>query len=284
MLGQVAPALDSSALGHTRRFDFKTRDGVDLSGYLTLPPVAPGAHPPPLIVMPHGGPEVRDALDFNVWTQYLASRGYAVLQPNYRGSSGFGRAFAHAGYGEWGGRIVEDIEDSLKAAIASGQVDPKRVCIVGARLTEAMRRSTRPPPGPDLYKACAVSVDGIADLNEDLSWDRRMYGEDSDTYRYLSKAEGGVGKDGASVASKSPIHYTKSWTVPTLLIHGDADDNVYVEQSRGMHRALEAEHVSVRYDEIKDMGHGPSTRKEWTRVLTEIGDFVGQYIGPDSKP
>ena len=282
VLGQVSPALDSASLGHTRRFDFKTRDGVDLSGYLTLPPMAPGAHPPPLIVLPHGGPEVRDALDFNVWVQYLASRGYAVLQPNYRGSSGFGRAFAQAGYGEWGGRIVEDIEDSLKAAIASGQVDPKRVCIVGgsyggyAALYEAATRS-------ETYK-CAVSVDGIADLNEDISWDRRVYGEDSDAYRYLSKAEGNPNKDGAAMAAKSPIRLTKSWTVPTLLIHGDADDNVYVEQSRGMHRALEAAHVTVRYDEIKDMGHGPGTRKEWTRVLTEIGDFVDQYIGPNSKP
>jgi dipeptidyl aminopeptidase/acylaminoacyl peptidase len=276
-LGQVAPILDAAKLGRTQRFDYKARDGVQLSGYLTLPPQT-AAMAPPLVVLPHGGPEDRDHLGYDVWVQYLASRGYAVLQPNFRGSGGFGRTFAEAGYGEWGGRMSDDLDDAVKAALATGKVDARRVCIVGgsyggyAALYEAGTK-------PDLYK-CAVSIDGLADLNEDMGWEKREHGADSDTYHYWLKSLGDPSKDGSRLADKSPIRMARGWKVPTLLIHGDADDIVFVEQSRSMNRALKGAGVNVRYVEIKDMGHGPGTLKEWTQVLNEIDGFLGEYIKP----
>jgi dienelactone hydrolase len=277
-LGGLSPGLDAAALGHTRRFDYKARDGAALSGYLTLPPQAPGAAPPPLVVLPHGGPEARDTLSWDVFAQYLASRGYAVLQPNFRGSSGFGRKFAEAGYGQWGGRMSQDLDDAVKAVLDGGQADRKRVCIVGgsyggyAALYEAGSK-------PELYK-CAVSLDGLSDLNEDMAWERRTNGADSDAYRYWSKSQGDPSKDAARLTAASPITMVKGWKVPLLLIHGDADEIVNVEQSRRMNKALKAAGADVRYDEIKDMGHGPGTHKQWVQVLTEIDGFLGEHIKP----
>ena len=118
-------------LGVMQRYAYVSRDGVQIPAYLTRPRNAPPG-PLPLIVMPHGGPEVRDSLEYDVWSQYLATRGYLVFQPNYRGSSGYGVSFAESGYKQWGGRMADDVTDGVKALIASGQVDPNRICIFGA--------------------------------------------------------------------------------------------------------------------------------------------------------
>ncbi len=274
-LGSAAPSLEGSAMGHTSRFEYASRDGTPLTGYLTLPATT-GAAPPPLVVLPHGGPELRDQLEYNVWVQYLASRGYAVLQPNFRGSAGFGRKFADAGRKQWGALMADDIDDALKAALAQGKVDPARVCIVGASYGGYAALAAA-GLHPDRYK-CAVSIDGLSDLIEDISWERRVNGEDSDAVRYWLRTMGDPSKDGAAMAAQSPVNMARDWKVPTLLIHGDADDTVYVEQSRKMNRALQHTGM-VKYDEVKDMGHGPASRKEFTHVLTEIGDFLDQHIG-----
>src|SRR3569623_3074281 len=102
------------------RYQYRSRDGQVLSGYLTAPP-GRGPNPPPLIVMPHGGPEVRDDFNYDTWVQFLASRGYAVFQPNFRGSGGIGRKFAEAGYRQWGGRKQDDVTDGDKAHLATGK-------------------------------------------------------------------------------------------------------------------------------------------------------------------
>ncbi len=276
-LGSIAPNLDHSAIGHTRKFEYKARDGKTLSGYLTLPPHA--TKPPPLIVMPHGGPEARDQWEFNLWVQYLASRGYAVLQPNFRGSGGFGRTFAEAGYRQWGGRMSEDLDDAVKAEVASGEIDPKRICIVGASyggyaaLYEAGTK-------PNLYR-CAVSVDGLGNLTASMEWVRNHRGANSGSYRYWLRNMGDPKTDAAMLAATSPVNMIKDWSVPTLLIHGDADEIVDVGQSREMRDALKRAHKDVEYDEVKHMQHGPSTPREWVRVMTEIDTFVGRYIGPN---
>ncbi len=278
-LGRVAPDVDPASLGETRRFDFKTRDGQALSGYLTLPK---GAGPAPLVVLPHGGPEARDDTDFDLWVHYLASRGYAVLQANFRGSGGFGRTFAAAGYGQWGARMSDDLDDAVSAALATGKLDPKRVCIVGASYG-GYAALYAAGVHPDLYR-CAVSIDGLSDLTTDMAWEKRHNGADSDAYHYWLKSEGDPAKDADRLTAKSPVNMVRSWSVPLLLIHGDADEIVDVTQSREMRDALTRAHKDVRYDEVKNMGHGPQSHKEWVRVLTEIGDFVDQHIGPAPAP
>ena len=130
-IGQVNPSLPAAELGETSVIKYTARDGARIAAYLTLPP-GKAKKGLPMIVLPHGGPELRDYLRFDYWVQFLANRGYAVFQPNFRGSGGYGRAFTEQGYRQYGRRMQDDITDGLKALIADGTADSKRVCIVGA--------------------------------------------------------------------------------------------------------------------------------------------------------
>jgi dipeptidyl aminopeptidase/acylaminoacyl peptidase len=136
----------------------------------------------PLVILPHGGPESRDWLRFDWWAQFLATRGYAVLQPQFRGTVGFGDAFRLAGRRQWGGLMQDDLSDGVRAMITQGIADPQRVCIVGsgyggyAALAGAAFT-------PELH-ACAVSVNGVSNLSEMLGWEADHHGTESDTLGY----------------------------------------------------------------------------------------------------
>jgi dipeptidyl aminopeptidase/acylaminoacyl peptidase len=274
-LGSERPTLDGAPLGKTRRIDFKARDGTLESGYLTLP-AQPAASPPPLVVMPHGGPQARDSLSYDEWVAFLASRGYAVLQVNFRGSYGFGKRFMEAGFDQWGGVMSDDLDDGVKAVLAGGEVDAKRVCIVGASYggyAALYAAATE----PQTYK-CAVSIAGVSDLVEDMNWERKVRGADSADYKYLLKAEGDPGKEADRLAAKSPARMAKTWSVPLLLMHGDADDIVDVNQSRLMKKALEKEGKQVRYVEVKDEGHPYWAPKDEATLLRELDSFLGEHL------
>jgi len=155
------PQLAGVKLAELKEISYKARDGTDIPAYLTVPSEA-ASELPPLVVLPHEGPNQRDYPTFNWLVQFLASRGYAVLQPQFRGSSGFGEAFEKAGYRQWGGRMQDDVTDGVRAMIDQKLVDPRRVCIMGwgygGYVALAGAAFT-----PDLY-ACAISVSGISDL------------------------------------------------------------------------------------------------------------------------
>jgi dipeptidyl aminopeptidase/acylaminoacyl peptidase len=140
---------------------FKAADGLDLSGYLTLPNGKP-AKELPLVVLAHGGPQSRDTPAFDWWSQAIASRGYAVLQVNFRGSDGFGQSFVQAGYGQWGRKMQSDLSDGVRHLAGQGVIDPKRVCIVGASYGgyAALAGATI---DTGVYR-CAASVAGLSDL------------------------------------------------------------------------------------------------------------------------
>ncbi len=275
-LGDAWKNLSADRLGHMRRLDFKTRDGVSLSAYVTEPPGAITGLPP-LIVMPHGGPEARDNYSFDVWDQFLATRGYVVLQPNFRGSDGFGRKFAQEGYGQWGRRMHDDVMDATKALIAEGRIDPKRVCIVGASYGgfEALYAAAKEPA----TFRCAASISGISDLAEFVKW-QKHFGHTSSRYLYWLKSIGDPDTDNAQLAAASPDMLASTWATPLLLMHGDKDDIVPVDQSRRMKRALESAGKPVRYIEVKGMGHGPATDEESTKVLGELATFLAANLGP----
>ena len=152
--------------------------------------------------MPHGGPDSRDGNSFDWWAQFLASRGYAVLQPNYRGSSGYGHRFTEAGLHQWGLKMQDDISDGVKKMIADGIADPKRVCIVGgsyggyAALAGATFSS-------DLY-ACAVSVAGVSDLPRMLQHERRLEGRDSHRMSFWISRIGSPTDDSEQLRATSP--------------------------------------------------------------------------------
>jgi dienelactone hydrolase len=237
-LGPDYPQIAATEIGTQRPIRFKARDGLDLSGYLTLPPGA-AASKLPLVVFPHGGPAARDAPGFNWWAQAMASRGYAVLQVNYRGSAGFGWAFQSAGFGEWGGKMQTDLSDGVKYLADQGIVDAKRVCIVGASYGGyAALAGAAFDPG--VYR-CAVDVEGPAEIGKFIAWSKAHYGDEGyQTQRYWDRYMGASSLADPRLAAISPADHAANIAVPLLIIHGKDDTVVPFEQSQMMADAMKA--------------------------------------------
>lgn len=257
--------------------DYKARDGTAITGYLTTPGNAPKGSKLPVVVYPHGGPEMRDHLTFDPWVQYFAARGYAVFQPNFRGSDGFGKAFAESGYGEWGRRMQDDITDGLTHLVTQGLVDPGRACIVGASYG-GYAALAGAALTPDLYK-CAVSVSGISDLDDFIGWRKRNWGRDSDGYTYWLKAIGDPEKDEQRLRDVSPKQVVDRIKIPILLIHGTRDGIVPVAQSRAMKKALDKSGRKTDLIEMEGEGHSYWSDENEMLALSSIDAFLWSHLG-----
>jgi dipeptidyl aminopeptidase/acylaminoacyl peptidase len=273
ILGQRRPWLSEDRLAPMKALPVKTRDGVTITAYLTTP-ITPAKGPRPLVVMPHGGPEVRDKLDFDLFVQTFAAQGWLVLQPNFRGSGGYGRAFADLGRRHWGDRMQEDVEDAVAQVIAAGLADPARVAICGASyggyaaLMGAVRK-------PDLYKA-VVSIAGDADLVETLAFSRQEDGADSRAYEYWVKSIGDPKADKAALIAASPALRAGEINAPVLLIHGTEDKIVTPRQSRIMAKALKAAGKPCELVEMKGVGHRGWTDANWKMLLEKSVEHIGK--------
>lgn len=213
---------------------FKAKDGLELTGYLTTPHGV-AAKNLPLVVFPHGGPAARDTLGFDWWAQAMASRGYAVLQVNFRGSDGFGWPFVQAGFGEWGRKMQTDLSDGVRFLAAQGTIDPKRVCIVGASYG-GYAALAGPTLDPGVYR-CAASVAGLSDLKRFVGWSRTRNGVGA--LRYWTRFMGAEAARDPALTQISPAAHVDKVDIPILLIHGRDDTVVPLEQSRIMAEALE---------------------------------------------
>ncbi|HVI32789.1 S9 family peptidase [Phenylobacterium sp.] len=213
---------------------FKARDGLELTGYLTTPQGSAGKKLP-LVVFPHGGPAARDEPGFDWWAQAMASRGYAVLQVNFRGSSGFGWDHLSAGFGQWGRKMQTDLSDGVAHLAAQGVVDPKRVCIVGASYG-GYAALAGAALEPDVYR-CAASVAGLSDLKRFVDWAGDRGG--ADTRRWWSRFMGAENGRDPVLAAYSPALHADKVKAPVLLVHGRDDTVVPLEQSRVMAEALQ---------------------------------------------
>jgi dipeptidyl aminopeptidase/acylaminoacyl peptidase len=275
LVGVHRPWLTPERLAATTAVKVKTRDGVEISAYLTTPVNAP-AGPLPLLVMPHGGPEVRDYLDYDLTVQALAARGWLVLQANWRGSGGYGKAFAEQGHKQWNGRMQEDLEDAVAHVLASGRVDKKRVAIFGASYGgyTALMQAVR---NPDIYKA-VVSVAGDTELVETLAFSRREDGADSEAYTYWLKAIGDPKVDRAAMERASPALRAAEIKAPVLLIHGTEDTIVDPKQSKIMAKALQAAGKPYEVIDLKGEGHRGWSQETWTTVLKSGADFIAKHI------
>jgi dipeptidyl aminopeptidase/acylaminoacyl peptidase len=276
-LDESYPTVRPDAVGPTSLFDYTAVDGVALQGVLTLPP-GKDPHNLPLIVFPHGGPiGFHDRLGFDWWAQGMASRGYAVLQPNFRGSDGYSVALRKGSRGEWGRKMQTDLSDGITALAAKGVVDPKRVCIVGASYGGyAALAGVTVQHG--IYR-CAVSYAGLSDLG------RQMYEDGggnrlTDTGRYF-RTEMGVTFPGDPVLSKlSPAFLASTADAPILLLHGKDDTVVPMEQSEEMETALR--HAGKPYQFIQIDGEDHWLTREAGRVQTLEATmaFVEKYNPP----
>lgn len=277
LVGAAQSKLADALLPGVRVVSYKARDGKELSGYLTTPANVPAGTKMPLVMYPHGGPEARDRLTFDPWVQFFAARGYAVFQPNFRGSDGFGKAFAESGYGEWGRKMQDDISDAVKSLVDAGTVDPARVCIVGASYG-GYAALAGAALTPDLFK-CAVSVAGISDLDDFIGWRKRNWGRDSEGYTYWLKAIGDPDKDEQKLREVSPLQLVDRIKVPVLLIHGTDDGIVPIAQSRAMKKALDKSGRKTELIEIEKEGHSYWSNDHEMLALSSIDQFLWKNLG-----
>ncbi len=263
-------ANDNSAIGlrrlhPVRTIRYKARDGVEIAAVLTTPRGRSGALP--LIVMPHGGPRARDSEVWDWWAQFLADRGYVVVQPNYRGSIGYGTRFMEMGEGQWGRAMQDDLDDSVKALAALGLADPKRVCMVGASYGgyAALRAAQR---DGDKYR-CAVSYAGVSDLNRMIRY--------QSSFLYSKSRGDWLRRQASDLKDVSPVNFPDSFGIPVLIIHGEDDRVVPIVQSRVMAQKLKSAGKDVTYI-VQPLGdHHFSRQQDRLEFLKAMEAFLAKH-------
>jgi dipeptidyl aminopeptidase/acylaminoacyl peptidase len=279
-IADARPDIPKADIGETAILEYKARDGLRIPGLITWPAGVPEDKRKnlPLIVLPHGGPQAYDQVGFNWLAQFFANEGYVVLQPNFRGSAGFGAEFIAAGQKEWGRKMQDDITDGVKALQGQGWADPNRTCIVGwsyggyAALAGGALT-------PDLYK-CIVSIAGPSDLRAMLAWERVQHGgADGAPYVYWRSVIGDPDADKDAIDAVSPARLVANYKAPVLLIHGSDDTTVPSEQSSRMENVLKNAGKTVTYIRMKGDDHNMVMGDDRTVMLTTIRDFVKANIG-----
>jgi dipeptidyl aminopeptidase/acylaminoacyl peptidase len=275
-LGKRFSRISPDQLQPMQPVEYRARDGLVIHGYLTLPAGAAGKRVP-LIINPHGGPYgIRDFWGYNSEVQFLASRGYAVLQPNYRGSGGYGEAFLLAGRHEWGGKMQDDLTDAVKWAVDQGFADPDRVCIYGASYGgyAALAGAVFTP---DLYR-CAVNYVGVSDLTLISNWQNQM----TDVGRTFDHNM--IGDEKAFLESHSPVNFISRIKIPTFHAYGENDPRVDIKNWKELERELKKFGKTYEYIHEDDEGHGFRGEKARINFYERLEAFLDKYLAPASAP
>ena len=268
--------IPTSSLGSMRCIEYKARDGREISGYLTIPPGVPECNLP-LVVFPHGGPNKRNYWGYDARVQFFASRGYAVFQPNFRGSSGFGKEFQNAGNKQWGrGVMQDDITDGVTWLVAQGTVDPKRVAIVGGSYGGYAALAGLAFT-PDIY-AAGVCLFGASDLPNFIRevpphW-KPFLGDLS-----VKIGDPDDPKDVQRLAWQSPIHATDQIKAPVFVYHGAKDELIKKSQADRFVAACRSSGVRVEYLVSPREGHGFADPLDEQAVYIAIERFLAEHIG-----
>ena len=227
--------------------------------------------------MPHGGPHgPYDSWGFDNDAQFLASRGYAVLQVNYRGSGGRGKAFMESGYGEWGGKMQDDLAEGVQWAIAQGLADKERVCTYGASYG-GYAALMQPIRYPDLYK-CAIGYVGVYDLQVMKS--EGDINDGASGRLYLDQV---LGTDVAKLKAWSPAQNVDKINVPVFLVQGSIDKRVPMAQFNALNKALAGRNEPVETMIAQGEGHGFYKPENRAELYRRIEAFLGKYIGPGAR-
>ncbi|MBP2158983.1 MULTISPECIES: S9 family peptidase [Asticcacaulis] len=262
------PELEGQPLAEMSYVTYKARDGLDIPAYVTRRKDTPANAP--LIVLPHGGPAARDVYGFGYEAQYLASRGYVVLQPQYRGSAGFGDAFQRAGNKNLD-KMTTDLEDGVRYLKAQGMIDSAKVCVVGWSWGGYLAQASLAFM-PDTY-ACGVSGAGISDLAQQLEAANDFwwggYG-----IEYWREVIGQPLMDAKTIHATSPINHVEAIKAPLLLIHGEADPIISYRQSERMRDAMTKAGKAVTYLPVKFMPHSPRNAEQRLMILKAMDAFI----------
>jgi len=269
-LAAMNDTIGGKRLSRGRMVQYKARDGLEIEGVLTMPRGRRDKNLP-FIVMPHGGPWGHDELSYDYWAQFLAERGYAVLQPNFRGSTGYGAAFEKAGQGQLGFAMQDDVTDGVQWAVKEGIADPKRVCIVGGSYGgyAAMWGIAK---DPDLYR-CAISINGVANLRREVN----DFGGLMRERLYRSQWQ----KMTPDFAAVSPINAIARIKTPLLLIHGKKDVTVDHGQSSRMYGAMTKAGKSVEFVSVPLADHYFTRQADRMTLLTSIETFLAKHNPAD---
>lgn len=264
--------IDPERMGERRYFRFKASDGQELDGYLTIPA---GREPAglPMVLLPHGGPHVEgDAWAYDNDAQFLASRGYLVLQVNFRGTSGRGYRFQQAGHRQWGTRIQDDLLDGVRWAIAQGHADPGRMCAYGISFGaySAMMAAAR---APELIK-CAAGLSGLYDLEV---FTRKSDAASSKYGRsYFTRA---IGDNDEMLRANSPTTLAGKIKAPVFLAHGEIDERTPYSQAVDMKHALEAAGNAPEWMSVPGEGHGFYSDANNVAFYRRLEAFLARHLG-----
>jgi dipeptidyl aminopeptidase/acylaminoacyl peptidase len=273
-LGEVTPWLKEADMAEMKPIEYKSRDGLTIHGYLTLPKGADAKHLP-IVVNPHGGPWYRDSWHFNPEVQFLASRGYGVFQMNFRGSTGYGKKFWEASFKQWGKAMQNDITDGVQYLIGQGIADPKRVAIYGGSYggyaTLAGVTFT-----PDLY-ACAVDYVGVSNL---FTFMKTIPPYWKPMLDQVHEMVGDPEKDKELMVAASPVMHAERIKAPLLIAQGAKDPRVNIDESNQMVQALKKRGVTVQYLVKDNEGHGFHNEENRFEFYEAMEKFLAQHLGP----
>ncbi len=259
------PLLYQHKLGSKSKVSYKARDGVMLEAYVTLPDAGIKKNNP-AIVLPHGGPMARTYGGFDWFTAFFANRGYTIIEPNFRGSSGYGFEFEMASIGKWGGKMQDDLADTANWLVENYSIDKNKICILGgsyggyAALMAAVKQQAT--------FRCAASFAGVADLEFIVRKSYRFTNSDVVKKQFGNK----------DLDEKSPINFAKQINIPVMLIHGSEDRVVDVAHSRNMYDELQDHDKDVEYVELANGNHHMSIEANRLKVLTSFEKFLAKHL------
>jgi len=276
-IGARRPNIGSTDVNPIGTVTFSARDGLRIPTIVTIPKESiSDLKDLPAVIMPHGGPASYDEVGFNYRAQALASKGYLVIMPQFRGSSGLGAGHRTAGHGEWGRKMQDDLSDAVRFFEEKGIIDPDRVCIVGGSYG-GYAALAGGAFSPELYK-CVVSINGIGNLERFRNWVRAERGRSSEALAYWEMQ---IGRDDYSpedARARSPEISATNYLAPVLLIHSKSDEVVPVSQSERMYRALERAGKEVEFIQLDGDDHYLSFGETRTQALRATIRFIEENL------
>ncbi|MGI9206252.1 MAG: alpha/beta hydrolase family protein [Woeseiaceae bacterium] len=270
IIAEAMPGLPPELMSEVEPVSYAARDGLEIPAYLTVPR-ASARENLRVVVMPHGGPSARDDRSFWFLSQFLAARGYAVFQPNFRGSTGYGKDFEDAGRSEWGGKMQEDVTDGVHWLVEQGIANPDKLCIVGWSYG-GYSAAIGAVQTPDLYQ-CAASINGVLDLPRLIADDRHYIGGTAWTKH--------IGLEGENAKLVSPYHQAERITIPMLIIQAQDDARVHEDQGKRMARILDRQKKPVTYVDVELGGHSMTNEAARVTILQSLEEFLDQNLSDD---